>query len=416
MESALDAALRDLWQHLTSDRQSWLLGAGVSFMAGIPLMVPLTTHVVDRVAADSPEQAELLTAIRDQLPQDCHVEHMLSQIGDFIALADRSRAGSVQMTGKDVAADALRDLHTRILEAIGNAVRYGYRPPRNGQPEVRGTASQPIISVDDHRSFVRHLFAAREKPGFQQVPITFFTTNYDTLIEDALALQQVPFADGFLGGAMGFWAPDVGFTETRSNRAAARVVKLHGSVDWHRSEDGSVIRCRNGCAYPSRDGNLLIYPQSTKYVATQKDPFAALFSLFRQTLSVGPDNVLGICGYSFGDDHIDGEIEAVMSHQSSKTVIVAFAQEVLDPLGEPQLPTRVREWLTARPWRDRVFVASSKGLYHGSMTNLCDTAKDMDWWTFQGLTNFLSEGPEYLPAAAPGPIPSPEVTLTEAAE
>jgi len=416
MESALEAALRDLWQHLTSDRQSWLLGAGVSFMAGIPLMIPLTAHVVDRVGEDSATQAELLNAIRDQLPEDCHVEHVLSQIGDFIALADRSRAGSIQIMGKDVAADALRDLHTRILEAIGDAVRYGYRPPRDGQPEVRGTASQPIISVDDHRAFIRHLFAAREKPGFQQAPITFFTTNYDTLIEDALALQQVPFADGFLGGAMGFWAPDFGFVETRSNRPAARVVKLHGSVDWHRSEDGSVIRCRNGCAYPSRDGNLLIYPQSTKYVATQKDPFAALFSMFRQNLSIGPDNVLGICGYSFGDDHIDGEIEAVMGQQFSKTVIVAFAQEAVDSNGEPQLPARLKEWLARRPWKDRVFVASSRGLYHGSLNNLCDAADDLTWWTFQGLTSYLAEGPEFLPAAPPGPVPAPEPMLAEAAE
>lgn len=416
MESALEAALADLWQHLTSDRQSWLLGAGVSFMAGIPLMKPLTDHVVDRVGAASPNKAELLNAIRGQLPEDCHVEHVLSQIGDFIALADRSRAGSVQIVGEDIAADALRDLHTCILETIGDAVRYGYRPPRSGRPEVRGTASEPIISVDDHRAFIRHLFAAREKPGFQQDPITFFTTNYDTLIEDALALQQVPFADGFLGGAMGFWAPEVGFAETRSNRPAARVVKLHGSVDWHRSADGSVVRCRNGCAYPSREGNLLIYPQSTKYVATQKDPFAALFSMFRQTLSVGPDNVLGICGYSFGDDHIDGEIEAVMGQQFSKTVIVAFAQEGVGADSEPRLPIRLTQWLTEQPWKNRVFVASSRGLYHGSLTNLCDAAKEVDWWTFQGLTSYLAEGPEYLPAAPPGAAAASEPMLAEAAE
>lgn len=399
MESVLESALRrDLWQHLTSDRQAWLLGAGVSVGAGIPLMYPLTDYVQTLIAEEHPDKLGLLVAIRDQLPEDCHIEHILSQLGDLIAVAQRSRTASIAIGGENFNAETLRSVHNTLLLKVGYAVKYGYIPANNGQLEDRGRPERPIVKVDDHRAFVRQLFASRAKPGFLQAPISFFTTNYDTLIEDALALERVPFLDGFLGGAMAYWSPDVGYAdEKRSSRA--KVVKLHGSVDWHLAEDGAVIRCRDGCCYPGRENNLLIYPQSTKYVATQKDPFAALFAMFRTTLATAPDNVLGICGYSFSDDHINGEIEAAMSLPTSKTVIVAFSEE-RSIGGSVQLPLRLQSWLSEQPWRERVLVASSKGLYHGSLNNLYSGGDPINWWTIQGLTAYLGDGPEMLPPIA----------------
>ena len=415
MDTALDSARQNLWQHLTSDRQAWLLGAGISFAANIPLMYGLTAYVEVLVKEANADEAELLLAIKGQLPEDCHIEHVLSQLGDLIAIADRSRTKSVALGSRTVAVDELRELHASVIDKIGYAVRYGYRQAQSEQVEVRGTPGNPIVEVDGHRAFVRRLFAARREPGLGSAPVAFFTTNYDTLIEDALALEQVRFVDGFLGGAMAYWSPEIAYADATASRARAKVVKLHGSVDWHVVDDGRVVRCRDGCAYPHKVGNLLIYPQSTKYVATQKDPFASLFAQLRSTLAMGPDNVLGICGYSFGDDHINGEIESAMRHPGSKTVVVAFAEE-RERDGVHRLPERLEAWLQDPAWGERVFVASSRGLYHGNLTNLCPGSSP-GWWTFQGLTDYLAEGPEYL-AAAPAcevPVPTPEV-LAEAAE
>jgi len=309
MDPELESTLNDLWQHLTSDRQAWLLGAGVSFSAGIPLMYPLTTYVQTLVEEMDAGKAGLLKSIREQLPEICHIEHVLSQLGDLIALAQRSRAGAIVVDKEEVTVDSLSALHHTILTFIGTAVRCGYRPKHGAEPEIRGSETKPLVVVDDHRAFIRQLFASRAKPGFQQSPVSFFTTNYDTLIEDALALERIAFLDGFVGGAMGYWSPEHGYADHKLWRVGAKVFKLHGSVDWHLVEDGNVMRCRSSCRYPDRVNNLLIYPQSTKYVATQKDPFATIFGHFRAALAKGPDNVLGICGYSFGDDHVDGEIE-----------------------------------------------------------------------------------------------------------
>ena len=410
-DAALESALQDLWQHLTSDRQAWLLGAGVSFEAGIPLMFPLTTYVRTLVREKDPNAHKLLESVIKQLPDNCHIEHVLTQLGDLIALAERSRSKSVPVGGEDVSATDLLALHRAIVDHIGHAVRYGYRPPQDSEPERRGSESEPIVEVAGHRRFVRHLFAARVKPGIGQRAITFFTTNYDTLIEDALALERVPCVDGFLGGAMAFWSPDIGYSAL-PGQAGARIVKLHGSVDWHRMADGALVRCRVGCGYPDRTGNLMIYPQSTKYVATQRDPFASLFAQFRSTLAVSPDNVLGVCGYSFGDEHVNDEIEAAMTRPGSKTVLVAFAGEIWDN-GARILPTQLQAWLGQRIWSDRVFVASGSGLYHGSLANLLPKGTTMDWWTFSGLTRYLAEGPEFVPVTATEPTSEDSPDLIE---
>jgi hypothetical protein len=96
------------------------------------------------------------------------------------------------------------------------------------------------------------------------------------------------------------------------------VIKLHGSIDWHLGEDDRVWRVRDGDLYPKKISRVLIYPQSTKYLATQRDPFAAQFDLFRRALGAREENVLATCGYSFGDEHINQEIELALQRLRTK--------------------------------------------------------------------------------------------------
>ena len=63
----------------------------------------------------------------------------------------------------------------------------------------------------------------------------------------------------------------------------------------------------------------MIYPQAIKYIHAQSDPFAELFQRFRHRLGSGTDQVLLICGYSFGDEHINSEIEEALS-TSAKSI------------------------------------------------------------------------------------------------
>jgi hypothetical protein len=412
MSTEFEAALDNITAHLTSERQAWLFGAGISCCSGLPLMGTLTDLVTSDLEKQGGQSADLFGHVRSQLSIDCHIEHILSQLGDLIALAERSRNKDTFISGNTYTADVLRNLHGEIRDTIRCIIRFGYHPKNGEIPPRIATEEEGVINVDLHRRFIRTLFAARDKVGRPQRPVQFFTLNYDTLLEDALALERVSYVDGFSGGAMAYWSPATAYSEMGvGGLANAQVFKLHGSVDWHADDDGSVYRCRDGRSYPNRDGNVLIYPQSTKYLATQKDPFAKLFEKFRSTLGEGSANALAICGYSFGDEHVDLEIEAAMTRPESKTVIIAFTQE-LQKEDNSSLPPRLTNWLSEKTWRGRVFAVTNCGLYHGSMDNLCREPQEFDWWTFEGLTRYLSDGPQQTEPK----IPDQVVTLSPAGD
>jgi hypothetical protein len=314
---------------------------------------------------------------------------VLSHIGDLIAIADRSKSKSCRLDQIECSLDQLKGLYKSIIEIIGNTVRYGYKAADAGagEEEIVGTLEVPIVDLEPHRRFVNALFSMRANLE-NRSRITFFTSNYDTLLEDALALEKKVVVDGFSGGAMGFWNPQAEFLEGVRDRQRSSVFKLHGSIDWNNDPKFGLLRCRYGVRYLSDPGQVLIYPQATKYVETQKDPFAFLFSQFRAHLASGEDNTFNLCGYSFGDDHINCEIEECMRRAASRTTLITFSQE-----GELGLPALITSLLSDPLIAPRIFVATENGLYNGSLELMAaGTPAKLSWWSFAGLTDFLENG------------------------
>lgn len=387
MSASENGYLKQLDEFLSRPHQMWLLGAGVSRDAGIPLMHPLTHRVLELA---TPEHRPLLDALLQELPEkDTHIEHVLSHLGDYATLCNRSASGRVSISGVEYTMAQLEAGHTEVLTNIAETVRWGFRASENGNPTVIGSHSNPIVSVEHHVAFVKALIGKRQAGlDGRRPPVRFFTTNYDTLIEDALALGCYSYWDGFSGGAVAFRNHRYGDDEPTSGYRA-HVIKLHGSIDWHLGDDGKVWRIRDGDLYPHRGGRVLIYPQATKYVATQRDPFATQFDIFRRSLANIADNVLAICGYSFGDDHINQEIEFALSAPTNKTTILAFCGEF------DVIPPVLESWRKSS-WGRRVYVMTQRGLYVGSagpMHNPTDGVL-LDWWKFSGVTKVLDNGAE----------------------
>lgn len=385
---------------LNLPQQMWLLGAGTSKDAGIPLMLPLTDRIGAMLQGDD---NALFQAIRNQLSDPAHVEHVLSHIGDLIAIAERTKCGSVDVGGTDRTAEDLHKLHRNIQNDIRDTMRWGYVPACDGTQERVGKKDAPIVTIDGHVAFVEALFHDVRAGRERRPPVAFFTINYDTLLEDALAQSRVVVADGFSGGAMAFWEPGSEFDDsfTSDTRVQARIYKLHGSIDWVISSEDVVVRRRQDAGYPD-DANvtLLIYPQATKYKVTQRDPFATLFGAFRSALVNEQHGLLAVCGYSFGDHHITEEIERALKHRGNQLTVLAFVfQDAARVSGPDQgLPAVLSRWLhpDSGPWKERVVVAGSHGVYHGSLDNLCPTEEKTlhTWWSFEGVTRLLRYGPE----------------------
>ncbi len=388
MDPSIKDTLNQLDNLLAASNLSWLFGAGISIEAGIPLMGALTERIFTKAKTDGePNDFKILKFVKDQLPDDSHIEHILSQLGDHRAIAERSKDKTVTFDGVTLSMENLDELHQRILTWIAETIRWGYKQGEpGGPPEEIGTYESPIVVIKNHSSFVSALFN-RSQAGIaeRRRAIRLFTTNYDTLLEDALSLGGFSYWDGFSGGAVAYRSHRYGDDEPNLGYCA-HVIKLHGSIDWHLGEDDRIWRVRDGDLYPKKISRVLIYPQSTKYLATQRDPFAAQFDLFRRSLGAHEENVLAICGYSFGDEHINQEIELALQRPENKTTVLAFSP-VLNPILE--------KWRSGS-WGKRVYVISGEGLYVGTDGPHAPPAvgAKRDWWTFSGITKLLNCGSE----------------------
>ena len=388
MDPSTRDILAQLDNHLGASNLSWLFGAGISLDAGIPLMWPLTERVFAKAKTPKwPSDIKVLKFVKEQLTDEAHIEHILSHLGDHRTLADRSKVKNVEFGTVTLSVNDLDGLHQRILAWIAETIRWGYKPAiAGGEAEVIGTQDLPIVVIDHHASFVSALFN-RNQAGVaeRRRAVRLFTTNYDTLLEDALALEGFTYWDGFSGGAVAYRSHRYGDEEPNHGHRA-HVIKLHGSIDWHLSEDDRVWRVRDGDLYPKKVSRVLIYPQSTKYLATQRDPFAAQFDLFRRSLGAREENVLATCGYSYGDEHINQEIELTLQRPENKTTILAFSSK-LNPTLE--------KWRNS-PWGKRVYVIAENGLYVGADGPHAPPAAGVkrDWWTFAGVTKLLNSGAE----------------------
>lgn len=387
MDEKKKYVLAQLDNHLATSHQSWLFGAGISCDAGIPLMGSLTDRIFTK-AGEQPEAkiSNVLNIIKDQLSEDSHIEHILSHLGDHRAIADRSRNKSVTLEGFTLSVDDIDSFHQTVLAWIAETIRWGYQPASSGISEKIGTHEDRIVDVKNHSEFISALFN-RNQAGMaeRRRAVRIFTTNYDTLIEDALAIEGFSYWDGFTGGAIAYRSHRYGDDEPKP-KYHAHVIKLHGSIDWHLGPDDRVLRVRDGDIYPNKTSRVLIYPQSTKYIATQRDPFSAQFDLLRRSLGSRDENVLVTCGYSFGDEHINQEIELTLQRPENKTTILAFVKE-LNPILE--------NWRVSS-WGKRVYAITENGVYVGSgMPQACpENGKKQNWWTFAGVTEMLNSGAE----------------------
>ena len=397
MTDAVDIA-EQFEKHIGSPKQTWLLGAGVSYASNIPLMNPLTTRVLAAAKCnklqDDPVGKRIIEFVTKDILELSNIEDFLTHLGDLISIAERSRTGSVQLNGEGVKRDKLVFVHRVLLELIADMVRWGYREgvlDGDGNcisSELIGTKGKSIVTINEHLEFVKAIFGSvRAGLEIVRAPVEFFTTNYDTLLEDALALNEIQYIDGFSGGGVGFWS-SANYARTAS--AQAVVTKLHGSIDWQRdaTDEAHLFRIRDGDTYPAEGGLVMIYPQATKYLNAQRDPFAELFQRFRQRLENSVDQVLLICGYSFGDEHINAELEMALRAPKSQLTVVAFADQ---PGG--MMPSVLEAWRNSGEWGSQVFVAGSQGLYQGAGGPYFPGADSgRDWWTFRGVTRLLSQG------------------------
>ena len=362
----LKDVVQDMRELLSQSRLAFLIGAGCSKNAGLPLMLELTNEVMEYKKI-SEKTKKLLDEVRKLFSgaDDATIEDFMSEIVDLLSIAERrTQRGAtllkITVGDQNINSEELQHALDDIKQAVSSSI---------GDKEVDATTHQKFI-----RAIHSSLQAGKISRG-----VDYFVLNYDTLIEDALGLEQVVYFDGFTGAATGWWNPNT----FKTNGKVARVFKIHGSIDWCLLGDDSLPRrIRSGIKTEFAKSHVLIYPAATKYQETQRDPFAQMLIHMRQSLcpNEGKEMVLAICGYSFGDSHIDLEIENAL-HQSEGRLTIAAFVETDEPEG------KLKEWLTHSAISEQIRVYAKKGFFHGDKK--LELVDEIPWWKFEILAKLL---------------------------
>ena len=367
-EKPFSDAVEQFEELLVQSGRAFLIGAGCSTCAGLPLTGELTTIAIESDELDATSKA-ILAAIKNRFDgaTNSNIEDYLSELVDLLAIAERraergALRSQVQIDGKSYSGGQLRAAAEQIKQSISNAI-------------------DKQIEINTHRAFVhavhQPLRVGKAAPGSI---VDYLVLNYDTVIEDALAIERIPFSDGIDGGVTGWWNPE---TFDRDG-LAARVLKLHGSVDWCEVGDDSLPRriAPNLEVQDLQDRRILIWPASTKYRETQLDPFAQLADRARRVMRPvrGSQRVLVICGYSFGDAHINIEIDRALRESAGDLTVIAFSGED-EPVGQ------LKEWSQAVEIREQVLIFAKRGFFHGATADR--TTRDLPWWKFENVVRLL---------------------------
>ena len=347
---------------------AFLIGAGCSKCAGLPLIKELTESVLSDANVDC-RSKQILTAVKDSFVDapDSHIEDYLSEIVDLLAItarrADRGvNKNTVTVGDAKYTAKELRKASNQIKRAIASTIDRS----RN---------------VSIHQDFVTsvHRPVRVGRPALAQ-PVDYLVLNYDTIIEDALALSNISYADGLYGGATAWWNPST----FEADGLSARVIKLHGSIDWRQyPNEQSLRRIGPSITIPGKDDlPVLIWPTSTKYQEAQLDPFAQLLERARKAIRPirTSQHVLVVCGYSFGDSHINLEIDTALKDSEGKLTVIVFTDRDT-PTGQ------LKEWHDNDTVSEQVLIFANRGFFHGSREDHSTT--DLFWWKFEILTKIL---------------------------
>lgn len=258
----------------------------------IPGIVDLTESINECFCQDeklSSKWKNLITLFKDDDLENPNIEDILTRVRALKAVA-----GSGEVRGFKF--NDLEQLENKICSIISNLVN-------KELPEGKKSSYHDLAiwcrSID------------------RDYPVSIFTTNYDLLLEQSFEESESPYFDGFVGSKKAFF--DLGAVENDDSLPSrwTRIWKIHGSINWRQGIQHSVIRS----TAEDTTSNYLIFPSHLKYDQSRKMPYLAMLDRL-QSFILKKSSLLLICGYSFGDEHIN---EVISRSLQSNATAMSFA-------------------------------------------------------------------------------------------
>ncbi|MAU11666.1 MAG: hypothetical protein CL607_17710 [Anaerolineaceae bacterium] len=351
----------DMINHITDSNACFLLGAGASRCADKPLMGELTQLV--KKDLDS-KPGELLSDLIGENERDATIEDLLNHLLQLQKLLKARRTIKVFDFELQDVEKWIRDIQESIAKHIGGDWTHS----------------------DIHMRFFRRLAKHSTK-----ITRDVFTLNYDNVIEATLEVCRLPYTDGFRGANNAYFDMDL-YTSSSTYGTFFNLYKLHGSINWYRDSEGHVRR-KN---VVNEGEPVMVYPAEQKYIQTQYGVYETLLTLFRDRLrATKHNNKLIVCGYSFGDEHINNAIvDGILSRDSNLTVW-AFVGADDNNIDKQILDFENR--IAACDDRLNVVIGNKecigKGFESSSAAELAEL-KALDLWKFENLVDMIANTDE----------------------
>lgn len=292
----------------------FVLGAGASADAELPLAPELTRHWRGELLERIPRSASILRVI-DGVRQ--HNEH--GRIGDdyeeiFWWLQTLFERPSLRKPlGIDPAVYA--DVYSKIRD------------------ESRDIIAEYLAALEHSGGDVAYLSRLAEFAKTDQA-VSVFTLNYDTCVERACRNSGIPIVTGFDGADVHRrgWHPETFRRELM--RGGVHLYKLHGSLSWFGSDPNTFEDLeppdpgRKKSRYDVRP-QLILGPMSK---VQSDDPFWWLLDQFYAALKRARTCV--VIGFSGRDPHIAQRI----AHERSLGLDVVEVGPAVQPIREPNFP------------------------------------------------------------------------------
>jgi len=280
-------------------RISFLAGAGLSMSADLPGAIA----IVDKFKSAISEKTPLIDAVPNEL---------LTEVLRFLCGGIRFQRG---VTNQDP------DLPLNIEEIANAALRLKNRMSNPLTAYVSGWHTRLTELEGKHPKLLDFFvdaiyeqlslwlatpdaakidFLSRLCEFSGPYTVSFFTLNYDLLVEAALTSRNAPFING-MDPKRGEWAPELFHDDS-----VIRLFKLHGSLDWVDHELYGICsmefpRHERAEEFEGDQTPLIIFGTDQKL--TSKEPFLSL--LYHFSTEIKRSDIVVIIGYSFGDSHLN---------------------------------------------------------------------------------------------------------------
>lgn len=304
-----------------SDSCIFLLGAGISADAGIPISTELNKKVRSVIQSQYPDPNSLQQRLYNYLVGSIYFQRGLTNINP-----ENSPVNIEEILS---CLHLLKNKNTQLLSAfVGNWHNFINDFSDSFLHDFERTLRSIVVdSLKGSSTKMTYFNWFKDLHQSYNSTINIFTLNQDIILETVL--QDYGYVNGF--DNEGIWNPELFDGAETENGNSINIYKLHGSLGWKKNEYDQ-IKCDENEMISVNDKHLMIFGILDK--VTLDEPYFELIKRFKE-LSKKASLIVTI-GYSFSDTHINNILfESLRIAKNKKILIVSRKPE--------NLKTRIKE-------------------------------------------------------------------------